>query len=177
MDNLSSIKESIRKIVGGRAFPAFTAKVEGVDGETCSVSIDGVKLTDVRLRAVVNGEDSKILVTPKVGSYVLLTDLSAGKFTDLAVINYSEVDKIEITATDKIVFNGGDNNGLVKIDKLTEKLNAIEQDINMLKGIFSGWFPVPQDGGEALKAAAATWASGQLQMTQISDYEDTKITH
>ena len=60
MDNLSSIKESIRKIVGGKVFPAFTAKVDGVDGETCSVSIDGVTLTDVRLRVLIS---SKLLNT------------------------------------------------------------------------------------------------------------------
>lgn len=163
MDNLSSIKESIRKIVGGRAFPAFTAKVEGVDGETCSVSIDGVKLTDVRLRAVVNGEDSKILVTPKVGSYVLLTDLSGGKFTDLAVISYSEVDKIEITADDKIVINGGDNNGLVKIDKLTEKLNELVEKFN------THTHPVPN--------GTSSLTSTQASVFNKSDYEDTKITH
>lgn len=163
MDNLSSIKESIRKIVGGKVFPAFTAKVDGVDGETCSVSIDGVTLTDVRLRAVVNSEDSKILVTPKVGSYVLLTDLSGGKFTDLAVINYSEVDKIEITATDKIVINGGDNKGLVKIDKLTEKLNDLVEKFN------AHTHTVPNGTSSPTSTPASAFNK--------SDYEDTKITH
>ncbi len=177
MEPLSEIKENIRKIASPKGVVSiFTAQVKSVDGETCSIDLDGLVLNDVRLRAVVNNENSKILVTPKVGSNVTVADMNGDK-CGMAVIGYSEVDRIEIDCADKIVINGSDNKGLVKIDKLTEKLNAIEQDINMLKGIFSGWVPVTQDGGAALKAAAATWASGQLQMTQISDYEDTKITH
>ena len=176
MDTLSEIKESIKKIAStGGMFRAFTAKVKSVNGETCTVELEGLTLTDVRLRAVVNGENSKILVTPKTDSYVLVVDL-AGDLSQLAVVGYSEVEKIEVD-TDKIIFNGGNNNGLVKIKKLTQKLNAIEQDLNALKSIFTSWAPVPQDGGAELKASAETWAASQLQITQISDYEDTNITH
>lgn len=177
MDPLSEIKEKIKRIANGNnSFTCFTAKVTSVDGETCDVELESMKLTDVRLRAVVNGENSKILVTPKTDSYVLIADLS-GNLSQLAVVGYSEVEKIEINATDKIIFNGGNNKGLVKIEELTQKLNAIEQDINTLKSIFTSWAPVAEDGGAALKADTQTWASSQLAITQISDYEDTNITH
>ena len=64
MNELSQIKESIRKIAGQhRSQLVFTAKVESVDGEKCSISIDGLTITDVRLRSVINGENSKILIT------------------------------------------------------------------------------------------------------------------
>ncbi len=62
MDPLSEIREKIKRIANGNgSFTCFTAKVVSVDGETCDVELDGMKLTDVRLRAVVNGENSKIL--------------------------------------------------------------------------------------------------------------------
>ena len=71
MDPLSEIREKIKRIANGNgSFTCFTAKVTSVDGETCDVELEGMKLTDVRLRAVMNGEDSKILVTPKIGSHV-----------------------------------------------------------------------------------------------------------
>lgn len=176
MEPLSEIRKSIQGMVKGTGKAScFTAKVKASDGDTCSVELDGLTLTDVRLRAVVNGENSKILVTPETGSYVLVADL-AGDLSQLVVVGYSEVKQIEVD-TDKIILNGGNNKGLVKIEELTQKLNAIEQDINALKSIFTSWTPVEQDGGAELKSAAQTWASSQLHITQRSEYEDTNITH
>lgn len=125
MEPLSEIKENIRKIAGKQRQMVFTAKVVSVDGDTCTVELeDTLKLTDVRLRAVINGENSKILVTPKNNSYVLVADLT-GDLSQLAVIGYSEVEKIEVDANDKIIFNGGKNGGLVEIQELTNQLNEL----------------------------------------------------
>ena len=125
MEPLSEIKENIRKIAGKQRQMVFTAKVVSVDGDTCTVELeDTLKLTDVRLRAVINGENSKILVTPKNNSYVLVADLT-GDLSQLAVIGYSEVEKIEVDANDKIIFNGGKNGGLVEIQELTDALNNL----------------------------------------------------
>lgn len=162
MDPLSEIKESIKKMTSkGGAGIVFTAKVKSVDGETCNVELEGITLTDVRLRAVVNGENSKILVTPKTDSYVLVVDL-AGNLSQLAVVGYSEVEKIEVD-TDKIIFNGGSNHGLVKIEELTNKLNELSRAISSHTHPVSG------------SAAGAT--SSRIPMFNKSDYEDTKVTH
>lgn len=177
MDPLSEIKKSIKGMSSkGGSFACFSAKVKSVNGETCEVELDGMRLTDVRLRAVVNGENSKILITPKTDSHVLVVDMS-GDLSQLAVVGYSEVEKIEINATDKIIFNGGNNDGLVKIKELTNKLNNIEKDINNMKTAIAGWIPVPQDGGAALKTSLSDWFSSFLQITQKEDMEDTNITH
>lgn len=162
MDPLSEIKESIKKMTSkGGAGIVFTAKVKSVDGETCTVELEGLTLTDVRLRAVVNGENSKILVTPKTDSYVLVVDL-AGDLSQLAVVGYSEVEKIEVD-TDKIIFNGGNNKGLIKIDKLTQKLN------DLVTAIATHTHPAP--GG------ATGVPTSRIPNFIQSDYEDTKITH
>ena len=76
---------------------------------------------------------------------------------------------------DVITFNGGSLNGLPKIDDLTNRLNIIEKDINSLKSMFSGWSPVPRDGGAALKGAVTSWASSTLTETKRADYENTEI--
>lgn len=163
MDPLSEIREKIKRIANGNgSFTCFTAKVTSVDGETCDVELEGMKLTDVRLRAVMNGEDSKILVTPKIGSHVLVVDLS-GNLSQLAVVGYSEVEKIEINATDKIIFNGGNNKGLIQIEKLTQKLNELVISIN------AHTHPVSGNATGTMVNTLSTFRS--------SDYEDTNITH
>ena len=145
------------------------AKVKNVDGQTCTVTIDELELVDVRLRAVVNDEDSGILVTPKVGSFVMITDLSNGDNRDWAVVMYSEVDKVE--------FNGGQNGGLINIKDLVSHINTIEDDLNNLKTAMSSWTPVAQDGGAALKGAISAWTGQSITKTKKSDIEDDKITH
>ncbi len=179
MDSLSSIKSSIKSISGGVVSlgPIFNAKVKSVDGETCSVDLDGMELTDVRLRAVVNGENSKILVTPKIGSHVLVADLCRGDMRETAVLGYSEVDKIEIDCADKIVINGGHNDGLVKIGPLVDRLNYIERKIGALMDIFYDWVPLPQDGGTALKTTLAEWCVGQIELSRRENLENDKIKH
>ena len=58
MDPLSEIREKIKRIANGNgSFTCFTAKVTSVDGETCDVELEGMKLTDVRLR----GNNTSIL--------------------------------------------------------------------------------------------------------------------
>ena len=90
------------------------AEVKQVDGTTCTVIIDELELREVRLRAVVNDEESGIVVTPKVGSMVMISDLSNGNMNDWAVMMYSEIETIAI--------NGGKNKGLINIEDLTDKL-------------------------------------------------------
>lgn len=165
---------------GAQQPSSLLAQVKGVDGETCTVSIDGLELSDVRLRAVVNGNESRLLITPTVDSFVLVTDLSCGNMTSLAVTGFSEIDNIKLdlgNTEEAITINGGDNAALVKVIELTEKLNAIEKDINALKQVFSSWVPVVYDGGASLKAAAASWAAQRLTETQQKDIENELIKH
>jgi len=165
MNPLSEIKESIQKMASkGGAGIVFNAKVKSVENNTtCTVELDGLAVSDVRLRAVVNGETSKILVTPKTGSYVLVADLP-GDLSQLAVVGYSEVEQIEID-TDKIIFNGGNNKGLIQIEKLTQKLNELVTAFNT----HTHSVDIPH-------AVTAVPSSG-AQSFDASFYEDENITH
>lgn len=168
----------LRAIVGKEPFQTFVAKVTKVDGATCTVQrlFDDMELDEVRLNCH-STENEGVVIVPETGSMVLITSIDGRCWF---VSQCSKVEKITIDATaspNGIVINGGNNKGLVKIEELTQKLNAIEQDINTLKSIFTSWAPVAEDGGAALKADTQTWASSQLAITQISDYEDTNITH
>ena len=158
------------------------AEVTSVDDTamTCEVKIaNGQSIKDVHLKALKEDSDA-VVILPKVGTDVQMIRLKAGWM----VISCDVVDKVIVKAAvkvqvdcDDVVFNGGENEGLVIVAKCVEKLNAIEQDINALKQVFSGWSPVSNDGGGALKGVVMTWAGQQLQQTQQSDLENTKVKH
>ena len=64
---------------------------------------------------------------------------------------------------------------LTKVGELTERLNLIEKDINSLKQKLSGWTPVPNDGGSALKTALSSYTSESLKETQVRDIENERV--
>lgn len=168
MNEYSKLKDLLKGVGGGRDITIYQGIVNSVDGCLCEVQIGGIAIPDVRLRASEVDDDGQMLVTPKVGSAVTVGSLS-GDLNQLVVL---QVDHIET-----IVINGGNLGGLINIEQLTEKLNAIEDDINSLKTAMNGWVPVSQDGGAALKTAITTWAGQTLTKSVKGDYEDEKVKH
>jgi len=140
MDDFSKIKYSIRRMAG-KTGGVFTAKVVGTDGETCTVEYEGAQFTDVRLRSVINGNENRILITPKTGSYVLAVDLSNGNMENISVLTFSEVERIEVKTgetslkidIDGVAFNGGKLNGLVKVDDMVKWMEKVYNDLTALK--------------------------------------------
>lgn len=174
MGSPSEIKSLIRSIAGGSSASTsatlFEAEVASVEKDTCAVRYQGITHTSVRLACGFIGGGQTAVTTPKVGSTVLVADLSGGKFRDMLVLLASQIDTI--------VINGGENGGLINITQLTDHLNTIEQDLNTLKQIFNIWQASGSVGdAAALKAAAATWASQSITLSSASDYEDPNITH
>lgn len=172
MDNYTEIRNKIRAMTGQKTPLLLTGKVESVSGETCTVSVGDLKLTDVRLRSVVNGEQSKLLITPKQGSYVTLIDLS-GELRETEVIGYSEIETIDIeTESDikincsgNIVINDGHNHGLVNIQELTDRLNQFVEQFN------AHTHTVPNG------SSSAPTPSITLPYFSKTQYEDTKVKH
>lgn len=179
MDKSKEIKEAIKSIVGVPGMMFVMGKVESVGDETCSVKIaDRLVINDVRLNASADGNADNILIKPTVGSMVLMADLSGGELRSLVVISFSALESMTVKFEGDVVIDEGKNEGLVKVVELTEKLNAIEEDINSLKQVFSAsWVPVVYDGGASLKAASASWAAQPLKSTNKEDIENPKIKH
>ena len=107
-----------------------------------------------------------LCIYPKPGT-TCLVGIIEGQETDAFLISADEVDEI--------VLNGGTLGGLVKVGELTERLNLIEKDINSLKQKLSGWTPVPNDGGSALKTALSSYISESLKETQVRDIENERV--
>lgn len=143
---------------------------------TCTVQVGGDNGTTyfkVPIRVLI-GSQASIMPVPVVGTDCRLAfmDGNAGR---PILYDCDQVQDFYLTTAGNTVFNGGQNGGMVKVVDNVNRLNLIEQDINNLKSAFTTWVVVAEDGGAALKAAAATWFGKQLTETQRSDIENTKV--
>ena len=198
MADLRNIIRELAKTDGETV--ALVCTVDAVDEKArtidCTPLNEGAPLLGVNLQAN-QGANYGFWLYPEVGSFVIVgfvADGAAGVVLSTEKIKQAEVVIGDTSAVmdadgwriktanmsaninaDNIIFNGGKLNGLVKIDDLTKRLNTIENEINKLKGIMAGWVPVAQDGGAALKTAAADWSADTLLLTKRSDYENEKI--
>lgn len=131
---------------------------------------------------LLNIGDSTLRVKPVVGSTAVIGYID-GNLNTPYFVAYGSVESVsfrvgestlDVTA-DKITLNGGELGGLVRVSTLTDRLNAIERDINTLKNLVTTWTPVPTDGGASLKAFTSVWSTQPLTLSKNSDYENTKI--
>ena len=201
MQNLRNVIRQLAQPDGETV--ALVCTVDAVDKSArtvdCSPINEGAPLLGVNLQANQEGECG-VCLFPEIGSYVVVgfvADGAAGvvlltekiESAEIVIGNTSAVldaDGVRIDVGDisahldntAVTLNDGDLGGLVKVEDLTKRLNLIENDINELKNIFAtGWKPVAQDGGAALKTAASSWCSSSLSLTQRNDYENTKVKH
>lgn len=201
-----SIRNVIKQIATeGNSASVFVGTVSAVDTKARTVDVqpldEDAPVLGVNLQA--NQEATLgVVLFPRVGSDVAVAMLSG--YAAGVVVLTEDVESIEININDgtkltitengislnvkdgitldiddrAAVFNGGDLGGLINIADLTDRLNTIEKDINNLKKVFAtSWSPVAQDGGAALKTAAASWSGTQLTLTKRGDYEDEAVKH
>lgn len=74
----------------------FTATFVSSQGDTCTIKVDDLTLDGVRMLPTTTKSENKVLMTPMVGTDVLVGSLS-GDFSNLFVMSANEVDNIEIT--------------------------------------------------------------------------------
>lgn len=156
MDRIRELADHLRSFGAGVQTSVYQGIVRSVDGLTCEVEIGGIVIPDVRIRASMSADDSHLLITPAIGSAVIVGSLSG----DLAELVVLAVDRVE-----SIVINGGQLGGLINIEALTAKLNALVQSINSHTHISGG------------KGAPTATPTKPVQSFTASDYEDTKVKH
>lgn len=188
MDIYGQIAQVIRNIAGVKVGGAtiFPAVVKQVNGAVCTITIGDLDISDVRLRAVINNDQDQILRIPKANSQVLVADMSGGEFRELVVIEQSQTEKIDLTIGQttlviedgKITINGGNLNGLVKIQELTDKLNNL---VTWCKNHTHGGVITAVSGGSGAPAVGTTGKTATPTSSPSdfnkSDYEDTTIKH
>ncbi|MEN9570902.1 MAG: hypothetical protein RL172_2133, partial [Bacteroidota bacterium] len=127
-----------------KTVPLFNAVVKSIQGESCTVDIDGLEIDEVRLKATINGEQNKIIAEPKIDSIVLVGSLT-GDLTDLAVLKIDEVAKL-LYEQDGLKIEIDSTDGKVKIENnLVSVYDLFQQLVDLLK-LFKVYTPAGPSG-------------------------------
>jgi len=160
-----TIGRYISAFVGKERYYSDTAIVKSVqDDYTCTVQVtDGALLEGVRLQQT-EGEEG-FFVVPAVNSTVIIS------YTDSTTAYISMFSEIE-----NIVFNGGDNGGLINITDLTAKLNGLVNEVRALKTALDGHTHIDVTAGAGISGIPSPFTANFSDFDK-SDYEDDKFTH
>jgi hypothetical protein len=166
MDEEERLRQALKSL-GNTPSGVFPATVDAVSGEVADVTaLDETQYFDVQLKAAINGKGGMIII-PAVGSTVLVERINGSNRLFIAM--FSEIEEV--------VFNQGEN-GLVKIDMLTDKLNELVKAFN--SHVHSGIITAVS-GGSGAPAVGTPGNSGkptqEASEFKQEDYEDTKIKH
>ncbi|MCD8080186.1 MAG: hypothetical protein LUF04_07185 [Bacteroides sp.] len=206
MNKTSQIRSLIRHIAGTEK-PLHTfwlMEVVSVKGDVCVAKMDDFEVPNIRLSAIEGGSEKGLLITPSVGSIVLVADLSGGTLRQLAVVGFSQIDSVRLHQgqttiyTDKetvtvevgnsqveisegvISFNGGKLGGMVVIEQLTNKINELIRAFNTHTHTIPA-FGVSATGTQTAQSNPAPLPVPVPDATHtevsIKDYEDDKIVH
>lgn len=161
---MGELKKALSNIIGIDDMVYFNdcKVVSASESERTCIVNDGVNDIVVRLMSIV---DDGVLIIPKVDSIVCV--LQSDK-NDPIIVQFSEVEKI--------IFMGGEHEGLVKVVELKNKLNAVENQLNnILTTLKNTTIPLAPSGTYPF---APLYASlNNLTPTQQSDIENTLIKH
>ena len=154
MDSYKELAQLVQAAAGKALLTLMQGIVRKVDGVLCDVELGNITVPDVRLRASEASEAGQLLITPAIGSAVIVGSLS-GDLTQLVVL---AIDRAE-----SITINGGKLGGLINIEPLTQKINELIQTFNSHT----------HQGAHGLTGTPLQSA----QQLKRDDYEDNTIKH
>ena len=94
-DRSAKLIEVLKKSLGVKSnVHLFNAEVKSVQGESCTVAVGDLELTDVRLKATINEASDYLMQIPAVGSMVLCGDMSGGDLREVCVLKIDKLEKL-----------------------------------------------------------------------------------
>lgn len=157
----SEIRKLLEQFIGHRK-NTMLAVVKEVDEQdnTCLVVDDETEIPGVRIQPITGGAKGMLCI-PAIGSYVLCGRIEMDE----------EWMMIQASEYSKIVINGGDLGGLVKIEPLIDWMGKVYADMQTLKTQLYSW--TVAGNGSPLALVFNPTAPSPVK----SDFEDTKIKH
>lgn len=205
MEKTTKIRELLRTITGTDRpkFDFRLMEVVAIDGDLCQARMGDFVIPGIRLSSIGGGSENGLLITPTIGSVILVADISCGALRELNAVGYSEIDSIrfhkgsttvradagavdvtvgssKIHIEDKrIQFNGDDNGGLVKIEELRQSLESLKTYCETMKTATSAGINAVGIGAAAsgTTGAGAFDAAMAAAAIQIENMENKEVTH
>ena len=153
-----------------------------VDNNICVCEFENIT-DEVRLKSAKDGANG-IISVPKVGSNVFI-----GRFQDEHfILMCDEIDKyliklngitfeISNDSNGILKLNGDGNGGLVIIQNLINKMNALEDAYNNFLTEYKSHIHPYMNVSTPATTSATTSTQNIIQKTQKSDLENTKVVH
>lgn len=181
------LKKKIKRLI---PMQALVAKVLNVDENqyTCDVMplSSTAELFKVRLKPTIDNVKKGVIAIPVVGSFIVVGLLNNNE-NSAFVISCSNITKyyiigdngnyIELKDDGTLLINGDSFGGLVKVQELTNKINALENLVNnILVTLKNTTIPLAPSGTYPF-SPLYTALSNITPITQQSDIENTKVKH
>lgn len=146
------------------------------DSFTCDVLIQGTTFSGVPI-AVLTGEQASFYPIPVIGTSCLITWRDGAKGLP-TIVQFDQIDTLKINCQTLVEFNGGENGGMVLVNKLIAKVNAIENLVNNLITLYNEHTHIlTLSSGTGTAAPTTSTESGTINpITKASDIESTVIT-
>jgi uncharacterized metal-binding protein len=171
--NLIDLLKKAAKDPGQEVYSKI-CKVEEVDKTKRTLKatpLDGsAPILNARLQANRSGS-SGVVQFPKIGSFVLVSFISEA---DAFVSLISEPEEVLIDC-EKVVINGGEFGGLIKIKSLEAQIAKLNQNFVTLKTAIQAAPVVSGDGGAAFKTNLI--AALQFNPADLSNVTNEKVKH
>lgn len=126
-----------------------------------------------------NAGTAMLKVLPKEGSTALIL-YANGRVEKPIFVGFTEVDEVNVSVgessvkiTDGLIeFNGGENKGMVLVEKLTERLNKLQGEIEQIQtAIMAHTHPTPSG-----TSGTPTYTKATVSHFDASEYTNDKIT-
>lgn len=164
----TDIREAIRALSGmdQLSYETLICKVKSVDEANFTCECEPIDGSADFFGVLLNADKKKgFVLVPKVGSFVVVTQMSE---TTSCVVMVSEVSQVYIA--------GDENGGLVKVQDLTSKLNALENKVNSLIIACASQVVTLAPSGVFALAPFFTSVTPLIPTQQI-EIENTKVKH
>lgn len=161
------LTEFIARAMQGEELYHKIGVVESVDVEDATAVVNianGDAITDVRLQQIKTSNG--IFITPMVGSPVLV---GWSDNTTAFIALYSDVQNV--------IYHDGTNGGLIKIEALTAKVNALVGAVNAMYAEFKAHTHNVTGVSAPTGPVLPTPAQPDAMQFDKSDYENTKVKH
>jgi len=147
------------------------------DNAVCDVDVDGLTYSEVQLKSIMKSGTKGIKLLPKKDSVVIVERI--GKSNELFITMYSEIDSIlwEVenmkffVDKDGFAFNDGNNDGIPKVNPVTQQLNKLENKVNQVIAQYNS------HAHSANGAPTTSLITGTLTTTNKDDLENKDVKH
>ncbi|GAB4132183.1 MAG: hypothetical protein Fur0027_19700 [Raineya sp.] len=177
------LRQELRRFSRQTVFQIGFVKSVDKPKAVCNVSLlenEEIVLENVRLQAIDNEQDNGVLYFPKTGSSVIVGKMDNIDSYFVAMFSEAEeiiwkldgAERLKIT-NDEIVFNGGTKGAMVEINKLKNRLNAIENAFNELLNHYKTHNHAHPNG--ATTGFLVPSVQVNITITGVSDLENADI--